>query len=280
MLELKNVNFSYKSQHAATSNVSLQIKSGEFLAVVGRNGSGKTTLTRLIMSLIKPKNGEILFDGQSTKKSSAADMARYIGYVFQNPDRQFFRETAAQEVAYGPEQLGYTAAEITVLVNDALAATGLLSLANAYPQTLSKGQKQRLAIASALAMQPKLLILDEPTSGQDAQEQTDLMELLVKLNKSGKAILIITHDMELVAAYPQRVIVMDSGTIAFDGSVAEFFANNHQLVNWGLTEPAALKISRGITELGIESTTSISDLSNSLITLIGRSNYADASTAN
>lgn len=280
MLELKNVSFGYKSQLSVLSNVSLRINSGDFLAVIGRNGSGKTTLTRIIMALKKPSNGEVLFDGQNAKKYSAADMAHHIGYVFQNPDRQFFRETAAQEVAYGPEQLGYTNAQIADFVKDALSATGLSHLADAYPQALSKGEKQRLAIASALAMHPKLLILDEPTSGQDALEKQRLMKLLVKLNQDGMAILLITHDMDLAAAYPQRAIVMNNGTKAFDGKVSELFSNAHQLSKWGLTEPAALKISRGLISFGVEQTTSANELSHHLIELLGRTTHADVSTAN
>lgn len=280
MLELKNVHFGYKSQLSVISNVSLNINPGEFLAVVGRNGSGKTTLTRLIMALKKPTSGEIFFDGQSTKKSSPADMARHIGYVFQNSDRQFFRDTVAQEVAYGPEQLGYSATQITDFAKEALSATGLSHLADAYPQALSKGQKQRLAIASALAMRPKLLILDEPTSGQDAQEQQQLMRLLVQLNNDGMAILLITHDMDLVAAYPQRAIVMDNGTKAFDGKISALFASASQLANWGLTEPAALTISREIVSLGISQTSSVEELSHHLIKLIGRTTHADIGTTN
>lgn len=280
MLELNNVTFGYKRELPVIHNVSLTIGSGEFGAVVGRNGSGKTTLTRLIMALKKPTAGDILLDGKNMKKSGPADMARSIGYVFQNPDRQIFRETVIAEAAYGPEQLGYSQQQISKLVDHALAVTELSDLASAYPLSLSRGQKQRLAIASALAMQPRMLILDEPTSGQDGRERDRLMKLLASLNKQGIAILLVTHDMDLVATYAQRVLVMDKGTKAFDGSVAELFGNAPQLVKLGLIEPTAMHISRALSDYGIKPTASISQLSNHLIDIAGRKTHAKSSTAN
>lgn len=279
MLELKNVCFAYNKQAPVINNVSLTINHGEFLAVAGRNGSGKTTLTRLIMALKKPSSGEIILESQPTRKSGPADMARSIGYVFQNPDRQIFRDTVIDEISYGPEQLGYTPELISELVNQALTATGLTKLSNAYPPSLSRGQKQRLAIASALAMQPKMLILDEPTSGQDGRERDQLMQLLTKLNQQGLAILLITHDMDLLTTYAKRVVVMDNGTKAFDGSVSELFGNARQLKKWGLTEPTAMNISQALANYGIAPTTSISELSNKLIDIVGRNTHAKGSTA-
>lgn len=279
MLELKNVCFAYKKQAPVINNVSLAIKPGEFLAIVGRNGSGKTTLTRLIMALRKPSSGEILLDGHPTQQSGPAEMARSIGYVFQNPDRQIFRDTVAEEISYGPEQLKSPPDLTAKLVSQALAAAGLTELTNAYPPSLSRGQKQRLAIASALAMQPKLLILDEPTSGQDAHEREQLMRLLTRLNQDGLAILLITHDMELLAAYAKRVVVMASGTKVFDGSTTELFTNARQLTNWGLAEPTAMNISQALTDYGISPTTSISELSSKLINIAGRDTHAKSSTA-
>ncbi|NLP40695.1 MAG: ABC transporter ATP-binding protein [Veillonellaceae bacterium] len=279
MLELKNVCFAYKKQAPVINDVSLTIKPGEFLAIAGRNGSGKTTLTRLIMALRKPSSGEITLDGCSTKKFGPAEMARSIGYVFQNPDRQIFRDTVASEVSYGPEQLGYAPTLTAELVSQALAATDLTELASAYPPSLSRGQKQRLAIASALAMKPRMLILDEPTSGQDGRERDQLMKLLTKLNQQGLAILLITHDMDLLAAYAKRVVVMDNGSKAFDGSIAELFADACRLKKWGLTEPTVINISQALANYGITTTTSISELSNKLIDILGRNTHAKDSSA-
>lgn len=279
MLELRNISFAYNPKYPVIQDISLSIADGEFIAVVGRNGSGKTTLTRLIMALKKPSAGEIIINDKIVRKCSPADMARHIGYVFQNPDRQIFRDTVASEVSYGPEQLGFLPAQTKELVNEALAATGLGESAQAYPPTLSRGQKQRLAIASALAMQPKILILDEPTSGQDSCEKAQLMQLLTQLNKQGITILLITHDMDLLAAYAKRVIVLHKGTKAFDGPTAELFKDSHQLIQWGLSEPVSINVSRSLTKLGIKPTTSLDALTDNLIKVMGRDTNAANRTA-
>lgn len=274
MIELKNIYFGYKGKQSVIHDVSLTINSGDFIAIAGRNGSGKTTLTRLIMALLKPSAGEILFQNSVISNVTPAKMAHHIGYVFQNPDRQIFHDTVAEETAYGPKQLGYNPEEIKVFVKEALAVTGLSELADAYPLSLSKGQKQRLTIASALAMQPKMLILDEPTSGQDARERDELLRLLLTLNAQGKTILLVTHDMELLSACAQRAIVMAKGHKAFDGTVSQLFENNAQLENWGLIKPTALAISRQLANLGLKQTASITELGHDLVTLLGRNHYA------
>ncbi|GBG55344.1 cobalt ABC transporter ATP-binding protein [Sporomusaceae bacterium FL31] len=279
MLELQSVDFGYKAQTKAISNVSLVINPGEFLAIAGRNGSGKTTLTRLLMALKKPTAGDILLQGQSIKKFSPADMARHIGYVFQNPDRQIFRDTVQAEVSYGPEQLGYTPEHIQQYVQEALAVTGLTELAATYPSILSRGQKQRLAIASALAMQPAMLILDEPTSGQDAQECQQLLILLAKLHQQGKTIVLITHDMEILARYAERVIVMDHGHKVFDGLAAALFQDD-RLTQWGLSAPVAHKISRALASLSIKQTCTIQPLISQLSQRLRRDDHANASSIN
>jgi len=278
MLELRNVNFAYKNQPHVIHDVSLTVNPGDFLAIVGRNGSGKTTLTRLIMSLIKPISGDILFEGNIIPHCTPAKMARHIGYVFQNPDRQIFHDTVAEEASYGPEQLGYSPEQTKTYVTEALAATGLSQLANAYPLSLSKGQKQRLTIASALAMQPTMLILDEPTSGQDARQRDQLLQLLLKLNQQGTTILLVTHDMDLLAACAQRAIVMAKGHKAFDGTITELFQDTLQLNNWGLTEPTSLKISRELAAFGLKQTASINELSHDLAGILGRDDHAHRST--
>jgi len=251
VLEVQNVSFCYKPGHYAVNNVSFTVSGGEFIAIAGRNGSGKTTVTRLIMSLLKPADGRILLDGGDTAKVKTAHLARQIGYVFQNPDRQIFRDTVAQEIAYGPEQLGFSPAEISQAVDEAMAVTGLTEQAQAYPRTLSKGQKQRVAIASALAMQPRMLILDEPTSGQDANEKLRLLELLTRLNAQGMSIILVTHDMELLSRFTRRVIVMADGGKVFDGSPARLFAGGEDIKGWGLRAPSAVSVSRGLRDLGV-----------------------------
>lgn len=274
MFELRNIHFAYKKKAPVIHDVSLTIHSGEFIGIVGRNGSGKTTLTRLMMGLLQPTAGKLIYQGNIIDNPTPAKMARYIGYVFQNPDRQIFHDTVAEEVAYGPKQLGYTPEEIQLFVQEALAQTGLLDLATAYPLSLSKGQKQRLTIASALAMQPKILILDEPTSGQDAREQKQLLELLLTLNAQGMTILLVTHDMELLSACAQKVFVMSKGHKVFDDSVTQLFHDIEPLKTWGLIQPAALRISQELADCKIEQTSSIHRLSQELLTRLGRYHHA------
>lgn len=268
MLELQSVKFGYKKQGVILHDISLTLNQGEFIAIAGRNGSGKTTLTRLIMALKKPVNGSILWEGRNMQKSSPADMAKHIGYVFQNPDRQIFHDTVAAEVAYGPIQLKYSADQVEDFVTEALSVTGLSSYRQTDPLTLTKGQKQRLAIASALAMQPKMLILDEPTSGQDALEREQLMELLATVHRQGKTILLITHDMDILAAYAERVVVINKGYNVFDGSIDDLFAHP-SLNDWGLTVPTAITVSRALLRYGIEQCHTVPQLLDRLTAKLG-----------
>lgn len=242
LLDIKNVMFAYNNGGQALAGVNLAVNAGEFAAIVGRNGSGKTTLTRMAMSLIKPASGTITFAGKDTAKLTPADMARSIGYVFQNPDRQIFRDTVVKEVAYGPEQLGFTPKEVNESVAWAMSMTGLSELAGSFPRLLSRGQKQKVAIASAIAMRPKMLILDEPTSGQDPWDAQNLMELLTSLNQQGITIILVTHDMELIARYATRVAVLDRGHKVFDGTPTELFAGTQDIAAWGLLPPTAVAL--------------------------------------
>lgn len=263
MLVCNRVSFAYPKQSPAVNEVSLTIGAGEYAAVVGRNGSGKTTLTRLIMSLIKPGQGDITFDGSSTRPYTPADMARHAGYVFQNPARQMFHDTVLAEAAYGPLQLGFSGQEATDRAGAALLRVGLAGQEKAYPAALSKGQKQCLAVASALAMEPRLLILDEPTSGQDARDKAAFMDMLEQLQQAGLAILLITHDMNLLAERVPRTIVMAGGSMVYDGATAELF-QQPIVAEWGLTPPAPVYISRQLAPYGIGLATATDELVNTL----------------
>lgn len=274
MLEIENVSYCYRPGQYAVREVSLKVADGEFVAVAGRNGSGKTTITRLVMGLMKPAAGQILLDGRSIAGSPTAVIARQVGYVFQNPDRQIFRDTVAEEVAYGPEQLGFGADEVRAAVGTALEATALAALAAAYPRSLSKGQRQRLAIASALALAPRLLILDEPTSGQDAREKAALMAVLAGLNAQGTAIILVTHDMELLARHTRRAVVMAAGRVVFDGGVRELFAGGEDVSAWGLRAPAAARVAGGLKTFGITAEAIVPEELTDALCAAGRKAYA------
>ena len=243
MLEIQQISFTYPGQEPALKNVSLTINEGEFIGLAGRNGSGKTTLTRVMVGLAKPVAGQVTLDGRPAKNSGPAVMAKAVGYVFQNPDRQIFRDTVEQEVAFGPEQLGWSEQERQVAVKEALQVTGLESVADSYPRGLTRSVRQRIAIASALALRPRLLILDEPTSGQDAEERKQLMGFLEELNNKGIGIILVTHDMELLLQYTKRVVVLNQGEKVFDGPTVELFGDQGPDVEaWGLRMPEAAAV--------------------------------------
>ena len=244
MLDIQQVSFAYPGHAPALKDVSLTVAAGDFIGLAGRNGSGKTTLTRIMVGLAKPVSGQVLLDGKNMIQCGPAVMARAIGYVFQNPDRQIFRDTVAQEVAFGPEQMDWSDNERMQAVADALRMTGLESVAAAYPRGLTRSFRQRIAIASALALKPRLLILDEPTSGQDAEEKAQLMSLLDELNQRGIGIILVTHDMELLLAHTRRAVVLHQGEKVFDGQTEELFADDAaaKVAEWGLRVPDAAAV--------------------------------------
>lgn len=250
MLRVEQMSFSYVAGQDIMKDVTFYIGAGEFITLGGRNGCGKTTVTRLLVGLETPREGRIYFEDTDITDVPTSERGRFIGYVFQQPDRQMFRSTVAEEVAFGPEQLGYSKDEVKHIVEAALERVGIAHLHDAYPLGLRRGEKQRVAIASALAMQSKLLILDEPTSGQDGTETKSLMALLQSLQQEGLTILLITHDMEIMAEYSTRVIVMGYGTKAFDGTPEELFTKRDDLLELGLTKPPSVALSELVPELG------------------------------
>ncbi len=250
MLEIQQVSYAYPGHEPALKNVSLSVQAGEFIGLAGRNGSGKTTLTRLMVGLGKPSAGQVMLDGKPAKDVGPAVMARSVGYVFQNPDRQIFRDTVASEVAYGPEQMDWSDTERQSAVDGALAMTGLTEVADAYPRGLARSFRQRVAIASALALKPRLLILDEPTSGQDAEEKKQLMQLLGKLNQQGIGVILVTHDMEILLEHTRRTVVLHQGEKVYDGATLELFADPARGVDaWGLRVPDAAAIAVKLSKM-------------------------------
>lgn len=178
MLEFDHVTFRYaKNMPVVLSDTSLKFGKGEFIAITGRNGSGKTTITRLLTGLEKPTEGRVLYEGKDITKEEASERSRFIGYVFQQPDRQMFMPTVREEIALGPYHQGKRGEELNRMVEKAMMETDTTALAEAYPRTLSRGDQQRVAIASALAMDTEYLILDEPTSGQDGHINLSMLSI-------------------------------------------------------------------------------------------------------
>lgn len=247
MLEAKEVNFAYLRGQPVINDMDIRIEDGEFVALLGHNGSGKTTLSRLFMALCHPRSGQILIDGEDIVKKEPADLADKIGYVFQNPDLQILEDTVYDEVAYGPRAKKLTEETIDRQVLEALEAMGLTELRDEYPRLLSFGQKRRLGVAAALALNPRTLILDEITNGQDALEKVRMMEYLQAINtKRGMTIVLISHDMEIVRRYARRVLVLHHGNLVFDGTPKELFNGNYPVERWGLHRPVVASLAAAL----------------------------------
>jgi energy-coupling factor transporter ATP-binding protein EcfA2 len=253
-LRVEQLSFAYPYGPRVLDDVTLELAVGEFVAIIGQNGSGKTTLAKHLVGLLAPSAGKILIDGRDRATLRPAETAHEVGYVFQNPDHQIFAATVADEVAFGPRNFGLDDAEIARRSEEVLRAVNLTGERNRDPFLLSKGERQRLAVASVLALRPRMLILDEPTTGLDYREQRRMMALVGDLNRAGIAIVMITHTPWLVAEYARRVVLMRKGRVLFDGGVREFFERDELLANSSFRPPEATILGRrfGFTALGPE----------------------------
>ncbi|OPY59715.1 MAG: Energy-coupling factor transporter ATP-binding protein EcfA1 [Pelotomaculum sp. PtaU1.Bin035] len=239
------------SERIALSGVNLDIKKGEFIALVGPNGSGKSTLARHLNALLIPAEGKVLVNGMDTgRPENLWEIRRRVGMVFQNPDNQIVSSLVEEDVAFGAENLGLPPEEIRDRVDEALRLAGLSDYRNHASHLLSGGQKQRLAIAGVLAMRPDCLVLDEPTSMLDPSGRLELMDILARLNRSGGVtVVLVTHHMEEAAA-ADRVIVLSGGRLARAGTPVELFSDGGLLRDLGLELPVAAKIARRLRRRG------------------------------
>lgn len=255
ILSLKNVIFRYRAEEnlpPAVNDVSFDIEEGQFVALVGHNGSGKSTLARLLNGLLLPESGEIrVADIPTSDAKRLFELRRQIGLVFQNPDNQMVATIVEDDVAFGPENIGVPPAEIEERVRYALNAVGMAEFRQSSASRMSGGQKQRIAIAGALALHPKILVLDESTAMLDPKGRREVMEVIQALNRTdGITVILITHFMQ-EAALADRVLVMDDGVLAMDGSPAEIFAREAELTALGLDVPFPVKVKNLLAEQGI-----------------------------
>ena len=254
LAEAERLYFSYPLGPRVLDAINFGIRPGEFVAIVGQNGSGKTTLAKHLVGLLKPTEGRVLLEGRDCATQRPAETAHKAGYVFQNPDHQIFAATVEAEVAFGPRNFGLSEEESERRVAEVLHAVNLEDARERDPFLLSKGERQRLAVASVLALRPRLLILDEPTTGLDYREQRRMMRLVSDLNRAGIAIIIITHAPWLVAEYARRVVLMRRGRILFDGPVDDFFQQDELLRQSSFRSPEVTLLARrfGIAALNPE----------------------------
>ena len=254
VISARELSYSYPGGIAALSSVSLDIRKGEFVAIVGPNGSGKTTLVKHFNGLLKPSQGHVHVNRLDTRTTRVSALSRMVGFVFQNPDHQIFAYSVWEEAAFGLKLHKLDAKEVEQQTREALQAVSLYELRDRHPRALSRGQRQRLATASILALKTPVLVLDEPTTGQDYVARRQIMELAVGLNAEGRTILMITHDMALVAEFASRVIVMQDGAAVCDAPPKEVFENEDILESAGLDLPPVTEIARGLRAYGISDT--------------------------
>ncbi|MGB9675602.1 MAG: energy-coupling factor ABC transporter ATP-binding protein [Candidatus Bathyarchaeales archaeon] len=252
MIEVEDVYFTYPNGFEALKGISLKIENGEFVAIMGQNGAGKTTLVKHFNGLLKPTKGRVLVDGVDTTKVSVATLARNVGFVFQNPDHQLFSETVEEEIAFALRNFGFKENIIKRRVTWALNLLGLAQYRKTSPFMLSGGERKRVALASVLAWNPKILILDEPTIGQDYQQKEKLRQFIMQMKTQRKTVVIVTHDVEFVAECNPRVVLMREGKIVADGQAKEVLTNEKLLTQASIVPPQVTQIFLQLSDLGLK----------------------------
>ena len=252
-VRFENVKYSYDGGESyAVNGVSLSVREGEFLAVLGRNGSGKSTLAKLVNALLVPAEGRVFVEGMDTTDEKLTfEIRKRAGMVFQNPDNQTVASVVEDDVAFGPENIGVPRDEIGRRIDFALNAVGMQAFRDAAPSRLSGGQKQRIAIAGVLAVRPDIMILDESTAMLDPKGRREVMEVVKKLNKEqGMTVIRITHFMD-EALQAERAVVMHRGEVVMNGTPEEIFARSEELETFGLTLPRAALVCKRLRAGGM-----------------------------
>jgi len=251
MIKIENLRFSYFDKEEVLKGVNLEIYEGEFIAIMGENGAGKTTLIKHFNGLLKPTSGRVLVDGIDTRKASVASLAKLVGLVFQNPDHQLFCETVWDEVAFSLKNFNYKDDVIKARVKKILEILDLTRYHASSPFILSGGERKRVALASVLVWDPKYIVLDEPTIGQDYRQKERLRNFILQLVTQGKTVVIVTHDVEFVAESHPRVILLSKGRIVADGSAEEILSNEKFVNECSLELPQISKLMKELKDLNV-----------------------------
>ena len=266
MIECRNLIFKYtagenQEEKIAINDVNLQIKEGEFIAILGHNGSGKSTMAKHMNALLIPTEGKMLVNKMDTSDmNNLWNIRETAGMVFQNPDNQLVATIVEEDVAFGPENLGVPPEEIRKRVDEALERVGMSEYKRHAPHLLSGGQKQRIAIAGILAMKPKCIIFDEPTAMLDPSGRKEVLDTIIDLNKNyGITVILITHYMD-EAAKADRIVVMDKGKLILDGKPRDVFSNIEKMKSIGLDVPQVTELSYELQKAGINIDTRILDV--------------------
>ena len=238
MITLENVSFAYADQGPSVQDVSFRLEKGEFAAILGANGAGKTTTVRLMDGLLKPTSGQVLIDDMDTVKSQVSERARKVGFLFQNPDRQICKNTVREEILFGLRTVRGDEGEEALQARTDEVLKDFHFTGDEEPFSLSRGQRQRVALASILAVEPEILILDEPTTGLDYRECCHIMDRIRKMNEEKQVtVIMVCHDMEVVLDYARRALVMAGGRLLADGPVKEIFRNTELMDRASILPP-------------------------------------------
>jgi len=248
MIEFKNVYFTYPIGVKALFDIDLKLSKGERVGLIGQNGSGKTTLMKLCNGLLKPTKGMVLIDNKDTMSQTIAQLSKRVGYVFQNPDDQVFSSTIKDEVAFGPRNLGFSKREINRLVKDSLQQVGLWRRAKAHPYDVGYNRRKLITIASILAMNTDVVILDEPTTGQDPMGKRVVKDIVRGLSKD-KTFIVASHDIDFIAETCDRVIVLNEGRVVLDDETRKVFSKKTFLDKLGLTPPMITRVCQQVKKL-------------------------------
>jgi energy-coupling factor transport system ATP-binding protein len=236
----------YPGEVRALKGVNLVVHQGDILGVIGHNGSGKTTIVKHFNGLLKPTSGEVYVYGVSTQSKKVYELSRLVGYVYQNPDHQLFLSTVEEEIKYGPKNIGMDQNEIIETTEDVMTKLGIVEMRQMHPFQLTRLYRKLLSIACVLAMKPNVIVLDEPTTGQDIYHTQLIAKLIKELSDMGKTLVIVSHDMSLIAENCNRVIVMNDGLVLADDSPEEVFSQADLLSTAGVEPPDITRIASGI----------------------------------
>ncbi len=260
MIDLKNVCFSYQ-QESTLKDISFHIGKGEFVALIGSNGAGKSTLSKLLNGLLKPVSGTVTISGMDTKKTKSSILAKHIGFLFQNPDRQICKNTVAEEIRFGLEQIFKDKLLIQQRLDSVIAGFGFNPASN--PFCLSRGERQRLALASVIAAEPEIIVLDEPTTGLDYGECTHIMDTIQQLNEKGTTVVMVCHDMEVVLDFARRILVLSEARLIADGEPRKIFRQEELLKQASILPPQITRLALRLGE-GFEEAFTVEEMAKSL----------------
>lgn len=247
-IDLRQVSYQYPDGTRALNGLDLQVRRGEYVLMAGQNGAGKTTLVKVLLHLVRAQEGQVFIAGDDIGSAAVSSLARSIGYVGQNPDMQIFTSSVGDEVAFALRYMGLGELEIDRRVKEGLAEVGLGEVLDRHPFSLPKGDRARVVIAAVLALHPEVIVFDEPTVGQDYAGATKILDLTKKLHQSGKTVIVITHHLYLMREYAQRMVVLDHGTVAMDGSLRDVLAAPESLRRFGLEPPETVLLAESVRE--------------------------------